>query len=108
MLVISPAEFVKRRDSGWDVFLFDVRRSEEEAIATLSGTALRIEHNQVPMRMAEIPLDRDIVVYCRTGVRSAAVARYLVSSGLAKGEVYNLRGGIHEWSDTVNSDIIKY
>ena len=108
MLVISPAEFVKRRDSGWDVFLFDVRRSEEEAIATLSGTALRIEHNQVPMRMAEIPLDRDIVVYCRTGVRSAAVARYLVSSGLAKGEVYNLRGGIHEWSDTVNSKIIKY
>jgi len=108
MLVISPEEFVKRRDSGWDVFLFDVRRSEEEAIATLSGTALRIEHNQVPMRMAEIPLDRDIVVYCRTGVRSAAVARYLVSSGLAKGEVYNLRGGIHEWSDTVNSNIIKY
>ena len=108
MLLISPAEFVKRRDSGWDVFLFDVRRSEEEAIATLSGTALRIEHNQVPMRMAEIPLDRDIVVYCRTGVRSAAVARYLVSSGLAKGEVYNLRGGIHEWSDTVNSNIIKY
>ena len=108
MLVISPAEFVKRRDSGWDVFLFDVRRSEEEAIATLSGTALRIEHNQVPMRMAEIPLDRDIVVYCRTGVRSAAVARYLVPSGLAKGEVYNLRGGIHEWSDTVNSNIIKY
>ena len=108
MLVISPAEFVKRRDSGWDVFLFDVRRSEEEAIATLSGTALRIEHNQVPMRMAEIPLDRDIVVYCRTGVRSAAVARYLVSSGLAKGEGYNLRGGIHEWSDTVNSNIIKY
>ena len=108
MLVISPAEFVKRRDSGWDVFLFDVRRSEEEEIATLSGTALRIEHNQVPMRMAEIPLDRDIVVYCRTGVRSAAVARYLVSSGLAKGEVYNLRGGIHEWSDTVNSNIIKY
>ena len=108
MLVISPAEFVKRRDSGWDVFLFDVRRSEEEAIATLSGTALRIEHDQVPMRMAEIPLDRDIVVYCRTGVRSAAVARYLVSSGLAKGEVYNLRGGIHEWSDTVNSNIIKY
>ena len=108
MLVISPAEFVKRRDSGWDVFLFDVRRSEEEAIATLSGTALRIEHDQVPMRMVEIPLDRDIVVYCRTGVRSAAVARYLVSSGLAKGEVYNLRGGIHEWSDTVNSNIIKY
>jgi len=28
--------------------------------------------------------------------------------GHAKGEVYNLRGGIHEWSDTVNSNIIKY
>lgn len=108
MLVISPVEFVQRRDSGWDVFLLDVRRSEEEAIATLSGTDLRIEHNQIPMRMSEIPLDTDIVVYCRSGSRSAAVARYLVSSGLAKGEVYNLRGGIHEWSDTVNPNIIKY
>ena len=108
MLVISPVEFVQRRDSGWDVFLLDVRRSEEEAIATLSGTDLRIEHNQIPMRMSEIPLDTDIVVYCRSGSRSAAVARYLVSSGLAKGDVYNLRGGIHEWSDTVNPNIIKY
>ena len=108
MLLISPSNFVQRRDSGWDVFLLDVRRSEEEAIATLSGTDLRIEHNLVPMRMDEIPLDKDIVVYCRTGSRSAAVARYLVSSGLAKGDVYNLQGGIHEWSDTVNPNIIKY
>ena len=69
---------------------------------------MRIEHNLVPMRMPDIPLDKDIVVYCRSGSRSAAVARYLVSSGLAKGEVYNLRGGIHEWSDTVNQNIIKY
>ena len=108
MLEISPSEFVQRRDSGWGVFLLDVRRSQEEAIATISGTDLRIEHNQVPMRMSEIPLDRDVVVYCRTGSRSAAVARYLISTGLAKGDVYNLRGGIHEWSDTVNPDIIKY
>lgn len=108
MLVISPVEFVQRRDSGWDVFLLDVRRSEEEAIATLPGTGLRVEHNLIPMRMSDIPLDKDIVVYCRSGSRSAAVARYLVSSGLARGDVYNLRGGIHEWSDTVNPNIIKY
>ncbi len=108
MLVISPVEFVRRRDSGWDVFLLDVRRSEEEAIATLPGTGLRVEHNLIPMRMSDIPLDKDIVVYCRSGSRSAAVARYLVSSGLARGDVYNLRGGIHEWSDTVNPNIIKY
>ena len=37
MLVISPVEFVKRRDSGWDAFLLDVRRSEEEAIALYLG-----------------------------------------------------------------------
>jgi len=108
MLMISPVEFVQRRDSGWDVFLLDVRRSEEEAIATLPGTGLRVEHTLIPMRMSDIPLDKDIVVYCRSGSRSAAVARYLVSSGLARGEVYNLRGGIHEWSDTVNPNIIKY
>jgi len=49
-----------------------------------------------------------VVVYCRTGVRSAAVARYLVTSRDSEGRVYNLSGGIHEWSDTVDSSVIKY
>ena len=108
MLEIDPIGYVERVGQGWSPFLLDVRRMAEERIVSLEGTSLRIQHNSVPQRADEIPSDRDVVVYCRTGVRSAAVARFLVASRNPEGRVYNLTGGIHEWSDTVDSSIIKY
>ena len=108
MLEISPADYAERVGSGWTPFLLDVRRADEERLTSLEGTSLRIQHNSVPQRSDEIPRGRDVVVYCRTGVRSAAVARYLVTSRDSEGHVYNLSGGVHEWSDTVDSSVIKY
>ncbi len=108
MLEIGPIEYVERVGRGWSPFLLDVRRMDEERIVSLEGTSLRIQHNSVPQRADEVPSDRDVVVYCRTGGRSAAVARFLIASRSPGGRVYNLTGGIHEWSDTVDSSIIKY
>ncbi len=108
MLEIGPIEYVERVGRGWSPFLLDVRRIDEERIVSLEGTSLRIQHNSVPQRADEVPSDRDVVVYCRTGGRSAAVARFLVASRNPEGRVYNLTGGIHEWSDTVDSSIRKY
>ena len=108
MLEISPTEYVERIGNGWSPFLLDVRKMVEERIVSLEGTSLRIQHNSVPQRADEVPSDRDVVVYCRTGVRSAAVARFLVASRNSEERVYNLTGGIHEWSDTVDSSIRKY
>ena len=108
MLEIDPIEYVERIGRGWSPFLLDVRRVDEERIVSLEGTSLRIQHNSVPQRADEVPSDRDVVVYCRTGSRSAAVARFLVASRSPEGRVYNLTGGIHEWSDTVDSSIRKY
>ena len=108
MLEIDPIEYVERIGQGWSPFLLDVRRMDKERIVTLEGTSLRIQHNSVPQRADEVPSDRDVVVYCRTGGRSAAVARFLIASRSPGGRVYNLTGGIHEWSDTVDSSIRKY
>ena len=108
MLEIDPIEYVERIGRGWSPFLLDVRRVDEERIVSLEGTSLRIQHNSIPQRADEVPSDRDVVVYCRTGSRSAAVARFLVASRSPEGRVYNLTGGIHEWSDTVDSSIRKY
>ena len=107
-LQISPIDFVKKRAQGWKPFLLDVRRADEESITSLQGTDLRIMHLEVPSKMQELPRDNDIVVYCRTGVRSDAVVRFLSDNGWRKENVYNLLGGIHLWSDTVDSSIIKY
>ncbi len=105
---IGALEFVERKQSGWAPFLLDVRREDEEAIATIEGTDMRITHIEVPTRMEEIPSDCDIVVYCRTGVRSAAVAKFLSESEWSSGRIFNLSGGIHGWSDSIDSTIIKY
>jgi len=108
MLEINPVDYIERVKQGWSPFLLDVRRMDEERIVSLEGTSLRIQHNLVPQRVEEIPRDRDVVIYCRTGGRSAAVARFLIGSRSPGGHVYNLTGGIHKWSDTVDSSIIKY
>tara|TARA_B100000902_G_scaffold322144_1_gene315327 strand:+ start:64 stop:1191 length:1128 start_codon:yes stop_codon:yes gene_type:complete len=105
---VSPVEFIRRKNEGWSPFLLDVRSESEESITSLEGTDLRITHTSVPVRHQEIPTDRDVVVYCRTGGRSGAVVRFLSQSGYATDRVFNLEGGVHLWSDTVDSSIIKY
>ena len=108
MKEISPLEYVNKVKNGWKPFFLDVRREEEEKIVTLPNTNLRISHTEVPSRLQEIPNDQDIVIYCRSGARSAMVANFLKMSGDYSMEVYNLSGGIHLWSSTVDSSIPRY
>ena len=108
MKEISPLEYVNKVKNGWKPFFLDVRREEEEKIVTLPNTNLRISHTEVPSRLQEIPDDQDIVIYCRSGARSAMVANFLKMSGDYSMEVYNLSGGIHLWSSTVDSSIPRY
>ena len=108
VLEITPAEFVERRSQGWNPFLLDVRRENEAAIVSLPGTDLRIEHIIVPTKAEDLPKDRDLVVYCRSGGRSDAVARWLGQSGWDRARVWNMVGGIHLWADQVDSAVPKY
>ena len=108
MKEISPLEYVKKVDNGWKPFFLDVRREAEKKIVTLPNTDLRINHTEVPSRLDELPNDRDIVIYCRSGARSAMVANFLKMSGNYSNEVYNLSGGIHLWASTVDSSVPKY
>ena len=108
MKEISPLEYVEKVNNGWKPFFLDVRREAEENIVTLPDTDLRINHTDVPTRLDEIPKDRDIVIYCRSGARSAMVANYLKMSENYSNEIYNLSGGIHLWSSTVDSSVPKY
>ena len=105
---IGAKDFSKRRNEGWTPFLLDVRRSHEEQISSIGGTDLRIMHLEIPSRLDELPSKGDIVVYCRSGQRSDAVARFIADSGLCNGMIYNLVGGINSWSDEVDSTVIKY
>jgi len=108
VLEITPADFVQRKTSGWNPFLLDVRRATEESIVSLPGTDLRITHISVPSRSEEIPQDRDIVVYCRVGGRSNAVAHWLGQAGWNRSRIWNMVGGLHLWADQVDSTVPKY
>ena len=108
VLEITPAEFVERRSQGLNPFLLDVRRENEAEIVSLPGTDLRIEHITVPAKAEDLPKDCDLVVYCRSGGRSDAVARWLGQSGWDRARVWNMVGGIHLWADQVDSAVPKY
>jgi rhodanese-related sulfurtransferase len=66
----------------------------------LAGRGARlIPLGELDERLGEIPGDRPVVVYCRTGQRSLTAARRLARAG--KGPVANMRGGLVAWARDV-------
>ena len=78
-----------------ELFLLDVRTFGEYQQARLDGARL-IPIDQFVKRLAEVPKDRPVLVYCAVGSRSAQVVNYLARQGYP--EIYNLSGGIYAWA----------
>ncbi len=74
--------------------LLDVRTPAEFTSGHIPG-AINISVQSLPDRLSEIPSDQPVVVYCRSGNRSAAAARILADAGYK--EIYDL-GGIIAWT----------
>lgn len=89
-------------------FLLDVRRANEEAICSIPGTDLRVEHTQILEHLQSIPKDRDIVVYCRSGIRSMSAIAALATNGWNFEQLWNLDGGIHAWSREIDPSMPRY
>ncbi len=77
-----------------DFFLLDVRTPQENAQQAIPGSTL-IPLQELGFRAKELPQDKEIVVYCRTGNRSAYACMYLSQQGF---RVSNLEGGIVTWN----------
>ncbi len=77
--------------------IIDVREMNEIAAGTVPG-ADPMPMATVPVRMNELEKDKDLVVVCRSGARSAQVCMYLQQQGYDK--VYNLRGGMIAWASS--------
>ncbi|MFA5897365.1 MAG: molybdopterin-synthase adenylyltransferase MoeB [Thermoplasmata archaeon] len=102
---ISPGELKARLDNGGEVVLLDVREPMEWEINRLEG-AILMPVAQVPNRVNELSTADDIVVYCKSGVRSARITNFLRELGFRK--VKNLVGGIDEWADRIDSEMPRY
>jgi adenylyltransferase/sulfurtransferase len=88
-----------------DVFLLDVRELPETQISSLENSFL-IPLGELPMRKDELDPEKNIVVYCRSGVRSDQAMRYLRAAGFK--QVRNLLGGINEWARSVDNNLPVY
>jgi adenylyltransferase/sulfurtransferase len=103
---ITATELKQRLDRGDDIQVIDVREPNEYEIARLEGTKL-IPLGQVVNRMEEIDPNRETVVHCKGGVRSAKAIEALQRAGF-KGRLVNLKGGITAWSNDVDPAVPKY
>ena len=98
-------ELKRKIDAKEDFFLLDVREPNEFQIGRIPGSTL-IPLGEVPQRVAEIPRDKEIVVHCKMGGRSARAADFLRQQGYTN--VKNLKGGILDWSDKIDPSVPKY
>ena len=85
--------------------LIDVREPHEYQICRLPGATL-IPLRQLPGRTGELDPSAEIVVFCRTGVRSAKAVEFLTKAGFRGAR--NLRGGIVAWSEKIDPTVPKY
>jgi molybdopterin/thiamine biosynthesis adenylyltransferase/rhodanese-related sulfurtransferase len=102
---IEPRELSELLKSGAQFELIDVREPHEWEIGKIDGARL-IPLGVFPEHLGEFETSQEIVVHCRSGVRSATAVRQLRAAGHTR--VRNLAGGILRWSDDVDPTIPKY
>jgi adenylyltransferase/sulfurtransferase len=102
---ITVEELKARLDRGEKVFILDVRNPPEYEICRISGSLL-IPLGDLPVRVKELDADREIVVHCKSGVRSAKAIAFLKEQGFHK--LRNLTGGIAAWAQKIDPTMPKY
>jgi adenylyltransferase/sulfurtransferase len=99
---ITPAELSEKISRGEEIVLVDVREPYEWNAGHIAS-ATHIPMSQVQQRLGEIPRDREIVMICRSGSRSAHVQHFLEQQGYTR--VKNLTGGMTRWAREVDPSI---
>jgi adenylyltransferase/sulfurtransferase len=102
---ISPKQLKERLDSGERVVLLDVREQGEWDLVRLPG-ARHIPVSNITERAGELSTADEIVLYCKTGVRSARALNTLRQLGFRK--LWNLSGGISAWAQEVDTSMPRY
>ena len=102
---IAPRDLAERLRAGDRVTVLDVREPHEWEIARIDGARL-VPLGSLADALPTIERRGDIVVHCKTGVRSATAVRQLQAAGFTR--VWNLTGGIQRWSDDVDPTVPKY
>ena len=102
---IEAAEVKRKLDRGDDFLLLDVREPHEHKIASIQGARL-IPLGEFAKHVSEFDPQADIVIHCKSGMRSAKACGVLRNAGFTN--VRNMKGGILAWSQHVDPSVPKY
>lgn len=102
---ITATELAARLKEGNHLRLIDVREPHELEISALPNEEL-IPLGELASRLSELNTADDIVIFCKSGTRSARALELLVSAGFRK--VKNLKGGINAWAEDIDPSLPIY
>ena len=102
---ITVFELARRLEQGNHLRLLDVREPHELQISHIEGASL-IPLGQLAARLSELDSAEEMVVFCKSGTRSARALELLLSAGFRK--VKNLQGGINAWAQEVDPSLPIY
>ena len=98
-------ELKTRLDRQESFLLLDVREPQEFEICRIPGSVL-IPLGDLPSRLSELEGRDDMIVHCKSGVRSGKAVRLLREAGYSAAR--NLKGGMLAWIDHIDPTLPKY
>jgi adenylyltransferase/sulfurtransferase len=102
---ITAAELADMRQRGEEMLLVDVREPAEWEIVRIPGAVL-IPKGDLPAHLSDLPQNKQVVLYCKTGVRSAESLALLKSAGFASAK--HVQGGVTAWARQVDKSLPIY
>ncbi len=102
---IMATELAQKLKKGEPICLIDVREPHELEISRLEGAEL-IPLGQLAARLSDLDSTKNIVLFCKSGTRSARALDILVSAGFRR--VKNLKGGINAWAREIDPSLPIY
>src|SRR5688500_6076858 len=105
MAATTVRDLKARIDAGQPPVILDVREPSEAAICSLPGARL-IPLGELPRRLGELDRGAEIVVHCKSGMRSAKAVALLHQKGFSRAS--NLTGGILQWISEIDGSLARY
>jgi sulfur-carrier protein adenylyltransferase/sulfurtransferase len=102
---LTVDELKQRLDRGEAVYILDVRNPNEFQICRIPGSTL-LPLPELGQRAVEVPRDREVIVHCKSGMRSAKAIQFLREQGFTN--LKNLQGGILAWAERIDPAMPKY
>jgi adenylyltransferase/sulfurtransferase len=104
---ITAPELKEWQDAGKSIHLVDVREPAEWEIVRIPGAVL-VPKGEIlaGTALADLPQDKQIVLYCKSGVRSAEALAAVKAAGFR--DAVHVQGGVSSWVRTVDPSLPSY